>query len=431
MNDQVMFLGEKLTRRQATKALRSVIKRDLHPDRTPLFYANTAAADKARAGAASEHDAAFKLRHFCFSEDADGALLELLFDEYFPINGHSLLQHIVRHANFPAHRLAKLYGSKDKEVMAGLIRNPNTDGKELKRLLKNRSEDVKRNFAFRENLDEDMIQSLFNFRTDGPLQCLADFTNDAQLLERILNEDPSNDVKEEIAGNEQCTEILLNRLSYTKEIRNDAGGGLAAELAQLARARVLRKVAMNSNSKIEALNRIIKGTSNPEILAKAVLHKNFPMSEAETIISSNPSKICRELKLWAKVKVAMAQKNSEKNIRSVAVDTGHFIFAEVANLQKYKYDPEGWFQEKIRVPKGHHSILIFLLECWDDPCVKELELNLAEDTDFVLSDPSYILDDYQSFLDDTHHPRSGVGFDGLLFDTGGDSFGFDVGVVIS
>ena len=65
MNDQVMFLGEKLTRRQATKALRSVIKRDLHPDRTPLFYANTAAADKARAGAASEHDAAFKLKHFC------------------------------------------------------------------------------------------------------------------------------------------------------------------------------------------------------------------------------------------------------------------------------------------------------------------------------------------------------------------------------
>ena len=420
MNDQVMFLGEKLTRRQATKALRSVIKRDLHPDRTPLFYANTAAADKARAGAASEHDAAFKLRHFCFSEDADGALLELLFDEYFPINGHSLLQHIVRHANFPAHRMTELYGSKDKGVMAGLIRNLNTDGKELKRLLKNRSEDVKCSFAYRENLDEDMIQSLFNFRTDGPLQCLADFTNDAQLLERILNEDPSNDVKGEIAGNEQCTEILLNRLSYTKEIRND-----------YKTTYVLIRVAMNSNSKIEALNRIIKGTSNPEILAKAVLHKNFPMSEAETIISSNPSKICRELKLWAKVKVAMAQKNSEKNIRSVAVDTGHFIFAEVANLQKYKYDPEGWFQEKIRVPKGHHSILIFLLECWDDPCVKELELNLAEDTDFVLSDPSYILDDYQSFLDDTHHPRSGVGFDGLLFDTGGDSLGFDVGVVIS
>ena len=401
MNDQVMFLGEKLTRRQATKALRSVIKRDL---------------------SSGSGNGSFGLKGFCFSEDADGALLELLFDEYFRINGGSgsLLQHIVRHANFPAHRMTELYGSKDKEVMAGLIRNPNTDGKELKRLLKNRSEDVKRNFAFRENLDEDMIQSLFNFRTDGPLQWLAGETNDAQLLERILNEDPSNDVKEEIAGNEQCTEILLNRLSYTKEIRND-----------YKTTYVLIRVAMNSNSKIEALNRIIKGTSNPEILAKAVLHKNFPMSEAETIISSNPSKICRELKLWAKVKVAMAQKNSEKNIRSVAVDTGHFIFAEVANLQKYKYDPEGWFQEKIRVPKGHHSILIFLLECWDDPCVKELELNLAEDTDFVLSDPSYILDDYQSFLDDTHHPRSGVGFDGLLFDTGGDSWGFDVGVVIS
>ena len=401
MNDQVMFLGEKLTRRQATKALRSAIKRDL---------------------SSGSGNGSFGLKGFCFSEDADGALLELLFDEYFRINGGSgsLLQHIVRHANFPAHRMTELYGSKDKEVMAGLIRNPNTDGKELKRLLKNRSEDVKRNFAFRENLDEDMIQSLFNFRTDGPLQWLAGETNDAQLLERILNEDPSNDVKEEIAGNEQCTEILLNRLSYTKEIRND-----------YKTTYVLIRVAMNSNSKIEALNRIIKGTSNPEILAKAVLHKNFPMSEAETIISSNPSKICRELKLWAKVKVAMAQKNSEKNIRSVAVDTGHFIFAEVANLQKYKYDPEGWFQEKIRVPKGHHSILIFLLECWDDPCVKELELNLAEDTDFVLSDPSYILDDYQSFLDDTHHPRSGVGFDGLLFDTGGDSWGFDVGVVIS
>ena len=401
MNDQVMFLGEKLTRRQATKALRSAIKRDL---------------------SSGSGNGSFGLKGFCFSEDADGALLELLFDEYFPIyrGSGSLLEHIVRHANFPAHRMTELYGSKDKGVMAGLIRNLNTDGKELKRLLKNRSEDVKCSFAYRENLDEDMIQSLFNFRTDGPLQCLAGETNDAQLLERILNEDPSNDVKGEIAGNEQCTEILLNRLSYTKEIRNDYGT-----------TSVLRKVAMNSNSKIEALNRIIKGTSNPEILAKAVLHKNFPMSEAETIISSNPSKICRELKLWAKVKVAMAQKNSEKNIRSVAVDTGHFIFAEVANLQKYKYDPEGWFQEKIRVPKGHHSILIFLLECWDDPCVKELELNLAEDTDFVLSDPSYILDDYQSFLDDTHHPRSGVGFDGLLFDTGGDSLGFDVGVVIS
>jgi hypothetical protein len=42
MNDQVMFLGEKLTRRQATKALRSVIERDLSSD--------------------SEHDAGFELR---------------------------------------------------------------------------------------------------------------------------------------------------------------------------------------------------------------------------------------------------------------------------------------------------------------------------------------------------------------------------------
>lgn len=397
---KIEFLGEKLSRLQAVKALESIIDRSLSSMKANDYQC----------------DSHSKIREFYLSKNADGALLEIILDKYALVtkNYPTTTEDVVMHKNFPTDRLTKLYDSKDKNVLRGLIHNPNTDVEVLKRLMKSRSEDVRAAFSYRKNLDDEMIQSIFNFRTDHPLSCLASFTNDEKLLEKILDQNPSDNVKREIASNENCNADLLNRLSQEKD------------------EYVRRDVATNPKSDFQAINRIIKVSTESDVLAQAVMHKNFTIKEAEKVVLSNKN---HDLTLWCKAKLALNQQDNEKIMYCVPVEAGHFIFAEVANLRNYKYDSTGPFQNIITVPKGHHYILIFILGSIS-PIVRELEVNLEDDTDFVLSDSCFIIDDYERFLEETDidgnvdHFKSDIDFEGLIFETGGDNF-FDVGVFIS
>jgi hypothetical protein len=112
--------------------------------------------------------------------------------------------------------------------------------------------------------------------------------------------------------------------------------------------------------------------------------------------------------------------------RSIGVDAGCIMISDLDFYQQYgkRSDGLGMMNEYFDLEIGLYVVKYKVLHTWRvNPPEGEFILNLMSGT-LVVSDPCYMIDDWDRFLADTKHTQI-VPFNTMIIDTGGDG-SFDV-----